>query len=107
ERWREPIRRAGKSRTDLGAFRRRPGAVFINAWSALFVDAFGPIQLLRKLRGRKEFAGHAIQYIDESVAVGFDKELARFPFKLSVDQNRGFGGVVIVEIVRGELEIPF
>src|SRR6516162_8608166 len=100
-----PIRRSLHSRADLDAFGRR-----LNTGehrTASFIDTARPVQQFREARGAEIPPIGAIQDVEESVAIGFEQEALQLSVPSHVRQNGRFGGVVIEQIVRGELEMPF
>lgn len=74
---------------------------------AILIDPFGPIQLLRELFCEKEMAVRSVQDIEEAVAIGGHNEFARPPPESCIDKDGRLRGVVVVQIVRAELEVPF
>src|SRR5438552_860941 len=55
---------------------------------------------------REEFAGHAVEYVDEPVAIGFNQLLARPAFVRCINQNWSFSSVIIKKIMWGKLKVP-
>src|SRR5262249_54107772 len=71
------------------------------------VDTFCPGELLHEWSSGKEFSIGSIKNVKKAVAIRFDEKLSWLPPILRIDKNRGLNAVVVVEIVRSELEIPF
>ena len=67
---------------------------------------FGPRLLGVGLAG-KELARFAVERVVERVAIWIDDELSRFASNGRIDQKGDVGGVPVVRVVRGELEVPF
>src|SRR5882724_6463475 len=74
---------------------------------ALSVNAFSPSQFVDKRSGGEELAAFSIQNVEKSVTVCLHQEFSGLPLIGGVDQDGRFGGIVIVEIMGSELEIPF
>ena len=70
------------------------------------VEARRPGDLLHVRRSLQILAGDAIEHVEEAVAVGLQQELARLPLPLRVHQHERLLRVVVVHVVRRELEVP-
>ena len=71
------------------------------------VYARGPVQLLHKRGGVEEFAIGAVENIKKSVAVGLHQQPTGRAVIFDIDKHRRFIGVIVIEVVRRELEVPF
>src|SRR5882762_8281141 len=101
----EPVGCAAVAWTHLGASGR-----WLQARAdgpALSVDAFRPRQFVDKGSGGEKLPVFSIQNVEKSVTVCLHQEFSGLPLIGGVDQDGRFGGIVIVEIMGSELEIPF
>ena len=55
---------------------------------------------------KQKLAVGAVQNIEKAVAVSLNHQLARLPFPNSIDERWRSHGVIVMHIVRGELEMP-
>src|SRR5581483_1345592 len=74
--------------------------------AAVGADAAGPGEFLDEGLGDQDFAGEAVEDVEEAVAIALQEELAGLAAEVGVDKDGRFGGIPIVEVVRGELVIP-
>ena len=74
---------------------------------AAVVNSARPVHFLGKSRGIKKLARGAIEKVEEPVAVGFDQQLSHLPIDGHVDEHGGFRRVVVKQVMRGKLEVPF
>src|SRR5580700_2075344 len=103
--WGIPVRGAAEARTDARTVCR--GHDFGTNRTTLRIDAAGPIQMLSELRRRQKLSIGSIENVEEAVTVSLDQQFARLALIDGIDQNRSFFGVVIKQIMRRKLEIPF
>ncbi len=71
----------------------------------LFIEPAGPVHLC-KGPAQKKFSRASVQNVEETVAVGRKQKLPRRSIPLRIDENRNLHRVVVMRIVRRELEIP-
>src|SRR6185437_10577303 len=101
---RVPVRQTRRSGTDQGA----GGAQLdlgIEHWPTRGGDGLGPGYVAEGLSTEK-FAVAAVQHIQKAIAIGLYQQLARLALPGRIDQNRNLRGIVVVQIMRGELEVP-
>ncbi len=72
----------------------------------MVVETLGP-GLIDVVAAGEEFAGLAVQQIVEAVAVGVGDELSPAAADFGVKEDWDVRRVPIVDVVRGELEVPF
>lgn len=53
--------------------------------------------------GQQKLAIRAIEHIEETIAIGLDKELSGLAPKIQIEQHRNYVCIPVVEIVRSEL----
>src|SRR5450432_1102456 len=93
-RGREPIRSAIDAGTDIRAFL---GWNFTGHEGATGgINSCRPVQFLYKRRRPQKLSIGSIEDIEETVAVGLEKQLARYAVFLFVHQHRSLIGVVVV-----------
>src|SRR5256885_15727312 len=99
-----PVCGPDETRTDHGAARGRLSTR--KDWAASRIDSLRPIQLLYEgNRGEKSSVG-PVEDIQETIAVGLHQHFSRLALVDEVQQNGGFRGIKIEEIMGGDLEIP-
>src|SRR5262252_1444272 len=101
---REPVRGAGKARTEAGSLSRRLGAA--TNWPALGINSFGPGELLHELSRSQKLPVGSIEHVDEAIPVRLNQQLPRRAVGLHVYENRGLISIEVEDIVRCELEMP-
>src|SRR5579864_9263142 len=101
---RKPIRSANNPRADVRALFRRDKSGKHRAASG--VNPSSPGQLLHKRSGSQKLTVGSVENIEETVAVGLEKQMTHLVVLFSVHQYRGFVGVVVIHVMRSELEIP-
>ncbi len=69
-------------------------------------DARGPIDAVEEGLGEEELAGGPVEDVEEAVAIGMEQEFRGLALVSGVDQDVGFGGVAVFQVVRGELVVP-
>src|SRR5207249_11682335 len=98
--WRHPVCRADCSGADSAPLRSWR-AFFVGNWAALSILAATP-GCLGVCAGGEQLASGAIQNVETSIAIGLrDQVLAA-----QIDRDGDLGGVPIVLVVLGELEMP-
>ena len=91
-------------RHDDAAHRLRPERRVLDR-AAVLVEAVVP-GLLDEGLGHLELSGHAIEHVEEPVAVGPQHQLARPALPLHVDEHRNLRGVPVVLVAGRELVVP-
>src|SRR5580704_10164794 len=71
------------------------------------VDTFCPCDLFHEWSRGKEFSAGPIKNVEKTVAICFNEKFSRLPLIFPIDENRSLEGVVVIEIMRSELEVPF
>src|SRR5579871_2706819 len=102
--WRKPVGRALNSGTDVSAF--RGWNPISNYRSPRGVDTFGPIYFFEKGSSPQELSIRPVQDVEEAVAIRLDEQFARRPIFFRINQYRRLICVVVIKIMRSELEIP-
>src|SRR5581483_3639017 len=69
-------------------------------------DASRPIEFFDEGNRGEKLSIRTIENVEISVSVRFNQQLARLSLVIGVNQNGGFGGIVVEQVMRGELEIP-
>ena len=69
-------------------------------------DARGPIDAAEEGLGEEQLAVGPVEDVEEAVAIGMEQKFGRLAVVSGVDQDVGFGGVAIVQVVRRELVVP-
>ena len=72
---------------------------------AAVVDTLGPSEFRVRLGG-KELSGGSIQHVIERIAIGESQQFARLAANDAIDEHGYIRRVVIMRIVRSELEVP-
>jgi len=103
---RGPVGRAENVGADLGSIARGFLAGNENG-PAVFADAGGPSEAVDELFGEQEFAVRAVKNVKEAIAVGLDQEFAFASAEGEVDDQGRLAAIPIVEVVWGELVVPF
>src|SRR5439155_27362294 len=102
---RVPVGCSDKTGTDARAFRAGLDSGANRA--AFIVNCAGPIEFFDERSGREKRAIGAIEHVEKAVAVRFYDEFSRLTAESGIDEDRSFDGVVVKQVVRSELEIPF
>src|SRR5208283_2005786 len=71
------------------------------------IYALGPIQFLHERCGLNELAIDPVENIEKAIPVSLYQQMKNRSVLLYICQHGGFIGVVVIQIVRGELEVPF
>src|SRR6202011_2033996 len=71
------------------------------------VDALCPVQFFNKRCCREKLAGGSIEYVDVAISVRLHQKFASFALERRVNQDWSLHRVVVEQVVRGELEMPF
>ena len=66
----------------------------------------GPVDAAQEGLGQKHFAIGPVEHVEEAVAIGVQQQFGRLALVDGVDQDVGFGGIAILQIVRRELIVP-
>jgi len=75
--------------------------------STFVVNSARPINFVDKRSGREKFPVGSVENVKKAVAIRFYNEFSQLTAKGCVHQNRSFHSVVIEQVVRRKLEIPF
>src|SRR5258705_3813308 len=102
---RVPVGSSDKTGAHARAFRGRLKSSANRA--AFIVNCAGPIEFFDEWSGREKRAIGAIEHIQKAVAVGLYNEFSRLTAESAVHKDGSFDGVVVEQVVRRELEIPF
>src|SRR5260221_9503048 len=101
---RKPVCGAIDARTDVGAF--WSGNSAREDWAAGRVNAGGPVQFFDERRGAQEFAVGSVEQIEKTTAIRLNQKMTDGSVFVGIHEDGSFRGVVIVDIMRGELKIP-
>ena len=75
--------------------------------AAFIVNCSGPIEFFDERSSREKRAIGAIEHVEKAVAVRFYNEFSPLTAESGIDEDGSFDGVVVEQVVRRELEIPF
>ena len=105
-----PVRRAERRRVPVrAALVARPGRLArrLRRWDgpSFRVESAGPVHLHER-RAEEETAVRAIEHVEKSVAVRPEHRLGRRAAPVEIGQHGDLDGVVVVGVVRRELEVP-
>src|SRR5579864_841066 len=101
---RKPIRSANNAWADVRAFFRRDKSRKLR--SSGRVNSCRPGQPLQERSGSKKLTVRSVENIKETVAVGLEKQMTHGSVLFLIHQYRRFVGVVVIQVMRCELEIP-
>src|SRR5207248_1082690 len=90
-----------------GSFRATHVSFLDKLGTAVRADPAGPRQPVDEGFGQQDLAVGSIQYVEEPIAIGHHQELSVLPAIARVNQDRRLGRVPNVNIMRGELIVPF
>lgn len=104
-RGRKPVGSANDAGADCRAFvgRNFPG----QQGTPGSIDSVGPGNFFKKGRRPQELASAPVQNIEKSVAVGLQEQVTCASIFFDVHQHGCLISVVVIDVVRSELEIPF
>src|SRR5205814_5242299 len=74
---------------------------------ALSIDSLGPVQFFHERKCGEKFSVGAVQDIEIAVAIRFEEQLSLLALVAGIDQDGSLRRVVVKEVVRRKLEIPF
>src|SRR5579864_1980758 len=100
-----PVRGPDESRTGARALCR--GLHAGSNRTALRINALRPIEFVHEWKSREKLSTNAVQNVEKSIAIGLDKQLSRLPPVVSVDQDGSLRCIVVIQVVRRKLKIPF
>src|SRR5438046_446741 len=75
--------------------------------TTLRINALRPIEFLHEWKGGEKFSTNAVQNVEKPIASGLDKQLSRLPPIVRVEQDGSLCRVVVIQVVRRKLKIPF
>src|SRR5437899_11221193 len=102
---RGPVRGPDESGTSARALCR--GLHACSNRTALRINAPRPIELLHERKSGEEFSIGAVQNVERPSAIGLDKQSSRLLPVVRVDQDGSLRSVVVIQVVRRKLKIPF
>src|SRR5437660_1316814 len=102
---RKPIGSANDAGTDRRAFcaGKFPG----RQGTARSIDSVGPGDFFKKGRRPQEFAIASVQNIEKAIWVRLQQQVTCASIFFDVHQHGRLIGIVVIDVVRSELEIPF
>src|SRR5579864_1443342 len=102
---REPVSGAVDAGTDICALRRWNSTRENRTTRSVYV--FGPIQFLHERSRVQKSSIGPVENIEKAIPVGLYQQASPRAALLRIHQDRGFIRIVVVQIVRRELEVPF
>ena len=79
----------------------------VNNRTTIFVQPFRPVELLNILRAVQKLPIPTIQDVHIAVPIGLGQGFDRLPAARDIEQKHAGVAIVVPDIVRGELEVPF
>src|SRR6266478_8297337 len=74
---------------------------------AFIVNSAGPIEFFGERSGREKLAIGSIEHVKKAVAVRLYNKFSRLTAESGIDEDGSFDGVIVEQVVRRELKIPF